>query len=132
MAPGDPNQDLSTALRGYLDGLNGPGIPRFTLHIQVEALPPVVANSVYLVVLEAVNNVIRHANAGHVRVQVRTDCDDVVLKIEDDGRGIARPYVSGLGITSMRKRVEALGGKLSISTPSGGGTLVEASMRMTP
>jgi signal transduction histidine kinase len=132
LAPGDPNEDLGTALRGYLDGLSGPEVPRFTAHIQVDALPPVVANGVYLVVLEAVNNVIRHAHARHVRVQVRTDSDDVLLKVEDDGRGIARPYVSGFGITSMRKRVEALGGKLSISTPSSGGTLVEANMRMTP
>ena len=40
--------------------------------------------------------------------------DHLHLSTADDGRGIPRPYVSGLGITSMRKRVEALGGRFAI------------------
>jgi signal transduction histidine kinase len=130
--PGEINENLAGALSRYLDSLSGPNRPKFSAHIKVDQLPPVVANAAYLVVLEAVNNVIRHAAAHQVHVQVRRVRDDLLLRIADDGRGIPRPYVSGLGITSMRKRVEALGGKFTIQAPDTGGTLIEATIRITP
>jgi signal transduction histidine kinase len=130
--PGDVNENLAGAVTSYLDSLSGPDRPKFSANINVEHLPPVVANAAYLVVLEAVNNVIRHAAAHQVHVQVRHARQDLLLRVADDGRGIPQPYVSGLGITSMRKRVEALGGRFTIGTQPTGGTLIEAAIPITP
>ncbi len=124
--PGPLSQSLTEAVTTYLESLKGPQLPKFSVHIRVDELSPVVANAAYLVVLEGVNNIIRHAHATHARVRVRTDGKDLTITIEDDGRGIPHPYVSGLGITSMRKRVEALGGTFTIGAPPNGGTVVEA------
>ena len=44
----------------------------------------------------------------------------------DDGVGIAQPYVSGIGITSMRSRVQALGGTFELTPRPGGGTILLA------
>ncbi len=44
----------------------------------------------------------------------------------DDGVGIAQPYVSGIGITSMRSRVQAMGGTFEITPRPGGGTILSA------
>jgi signal transduction histidine kinase len=130
--PGEINENLAGAVTNYLDSLSGPDRPKFSAYINVDQLPPVVANAAYLVVLEAVNNVIRHAAAHQVRVQVRRARNDLLLRIADDGRGIPQPYVSGLGITSMRKRVEALGGKFTIGAQDAGGTLIAATIPIAP
>jgi signal transduction histidine kinase len=130
--PGEINENLAGAVTNYLDSLSGPNRPKFSAYIKVDQLPPVVANAAYLVVLEAVNNVIRHAAAHQVRVQVRRARNDLLLRIADDGCGIPQPYVSGLGITSMRKRVEALGGRFTIGAQDAGGTLIAANIPIAP
>lgn len=130
--PGDVNENLAGAVTNYLDSLSGPDRPKFSANINVEHLPPVVANAAYLVLLEAVNNVIRHAAAHQVHVQVQHARQDLLLRVADDGSGIPQPYVSGLGITSMRKRVEALGGRFTIGPQATGGTLIEAAIPITP
>jgi signal transduction histidine kinase len=65
-------------------------------------------------------------------VQVRRARNDLLLRIADDGCGIPQPYVSGLGITSMRKRVEALGGRFTIGAQDAGGTLIAANIPIAP
>lgn len=130
--PGPLSESLGEAVTAYLESLKGPHLPDFSVHIEVDQLAPVVANAAYLVVLEGVNNTIRHANAKHVRVVAGIDRDDLTLSIKDDGRGVPQPYVSGLGITSMRKRVEALGGTFTIGAPQTGGTVIDATIRITP
>jgi signal transduction histidine kinase len=130
--PGELNHNLSEAVTSYIDSLTGPNLPKFTAHIDVHELSPVVANAAYLVVLEAVNNAIRHAAAHTVQIDFRREGDHLLLCIADDGRGIPWPYVSGLGITSMRKRVQALGGRFTIGAATTGGTLIEASISNAP
>ena len=76
------------------------------------------------VALEAIANVVRHAGAAHAEVSLRRAGADLVLRVSDDGRGIAQPYVAGLGITSMRSRVQALGGSFELTPAPGGGTTI--------
>ena len=52
--------------------------------------------------------------------------DYVALEVRDDGIGIHEPYVSGLGITSMRSRVQALGGTFDLAGGPAGGTRLTA------
>ena len=86
----------------------------------------------YLVVLEALNNVIRHAHASHCDVAVTLDSGELVLRVADDGVGLSQPYVSGIGITSMRSRVQALGGVFDLGAAPNGGTLLQARIPVEP
>lgn len=69
---------------------------------------------------EAVTNVLRHASAHRVEVELARKDGRVVLAIADDGRGgVAR---QGNGLQGMRERLAAVGGSLEIESPPGGGT----------
>ena len=84
------------------------------------ALPDEVANAAYLVVQEALTNVLRHAHAGSVDVAVAVADGHATVRVVDDGTG-AGPHHEGMGISGMRGRVEALGGSLvARSRPAGG------------
>jgi signal transduction histidine kinase len=79
--------------------------------------------SAYLVVTEAVTNSLKHARATHVGVRVADRNGRLCVEVSDNGIGDA-PVVTAL--TALRDRVESVGGTVTISSPSGGGTTVEA------
>jgi signal transduction histidine kinase len=82
---------------------------------------------------EALANVARHSRASEVKIQLTWNEEEVGLSICDNGQGFdtARTVGTGLGLTSMRERVEALHGRLSISS-SIEGTTVEADIPLAP
>jgi len=65
-----------------------------------------------LALREAITNVLRHAQARHCRIALAQADGQVCLRIEDDGRGSEAGTREGFGLTSMRARIEALGGRL--------------------
>jgi len=92
-------------------------------------LPAEVEATLYRVVQEALTNVFKHANAQHVSVILDCRPDNVRLIVEDDGRGFESDAPIDvtlrnrrLGLTSMRERVELVGGNLEIE--SGAGTTI--------
>jgi two-component system, NarL family, sensor histidine kinase DesK len=87
-------------------------------------LPAKVETALALTVREAVTNIQRHARAQTARVELKIEAGHVVLCIIDDGRSGA--IVPGNGLSGMRERIEALGGRLRIDTRKGAGTRVEA------
>ena len=118
---------LEADLRRHVATLKGPAVPEIELTIQVaEPLPGAVRQGAYLVILEAMNNVIQHARARHVRVRVNGGPDELVLDVADDGVGLDEPYVSGLGVTSMRSRIQALGGTFDLAAGAVSGTHLKA------
>ena len=94
-----------------------------------ERLPAPMETALFRIVQEAVNNVLRHAQAQHVSVVLKRDVDQVRVQIVDDGQGfdIQLPR-SGrhVGLWSMRERVEQLGGQLEVHSAPGQGTTVIA------
>ena len=82
--------------------------------------------------LEALNNVVRHAHAKQCEVTVTLASGELVLRVVDDGVGLGQPYVSGIGITSMRSRVQALGGTFDLGPAPDGGTLLQARIPVKP
>jgi signal transduction histidine kinase len=92
------------------------------------ALPPDLEVVIYRVVQEALTNVVRHAEARHVRVCVERRDGDIVVAVEDDGRGLDGSRLPQLGLLGMRERVTALGGRLEVGARAQGGTRVEATM----
>ncbi len=77
----------------------------------------------YYVVSEALTNAAKHANASQVEVDITTDEEDLLILIHDDGTGGADP-ARGSGLIGLRDRVEAVGGRIDIDSPKGGGTTV--------
>ncbi|WP_433088681.1 sensor histidine kinase [Dactylosporangium sp. CA-052675] len=93
-------------------------------------MPPVVETAAYYVVSEALTNAAKHGHATVVQVRVAFRDDVLRLSIQDDGIGGADPH-RGTGLTGLRDRVEALGGHLTITSPTDGGTRLLASIPTT-
>ena len=90
-------------------------------------LPEPVEFAAYFVASEALANVAKYAHASVATVRVGCTEDDAVVEIADDGVGGADPAL-GSGLRGLADRVEALGGRLRVSSPPGGGTVVIAEM----
>jgi signal transduction histidine kinase len=91
-------------------------------------LPEEHKTCVYRFVQEAVNNSARHANARTVEVVVRREVDRLLFTVQDDGSGFDTQYVRGLGLLGMEERVRRLGGRFTIDSQPGRGTLVAAEL----
>jgi signal transduction histidine kinase len=94
------------------------------------SLSPDVEEQVYRTAQEALTNVVKHADASHVQVRLLPAATPgwLLLEIADNGIGFdAAPSRPGhLGLTTMRRRVERLGGSLGVRSTPGGGTTVQA------
>ena len=86
-------------------------------------LPPQIEATAYFVACEALANVVKHAHASRAAVSARRRNGLLVVEIEDDGVGGARA-ANGSGLSGLADRVEALGGRLVVESPSGAGTRV--------
>jgi signal transduction histidine kinase len=86
-----------------------------------DRLPEHVEVAVYYIVSEGLTNAAKHAQASVVYVTVRAEDAIVRLVIRDDGVGGA-DLAQGSGLVGLRDRVEALGGKIDVSSPPGSGT----------
>ena len=80
----------------------------------------------YFVVAEALTNVAKHSRGTRAEVRIRSDGGPLVIEIRDDGVGGADP--AGTGLDGLRRRVEALDGRLSVLTGAGEGTSVRAEL----
>ena len=97
--------------------------------VPAERLPEQVEAAAYYVVAEALANVQKHAGASRVVVHASTGENRLVVEVEDDGVGGAD--VDGEGLRGLADRVEALGGRLSLDSPAGGGTRLLAEIPLT-
>ncbi|MEU0884818.1 sensor domain-containing protein [Lentzea sp. NPDC005914] len=86
-------------------------------------LPAAVEAAAYFAVAEALTNVAKHSGAEHAWVSLGIDDDRLVVLVHDDGKGGADEK-KGTGLDGIRGRVAALDGTASISSPSGGPTVL--------
>lgn len=136
-------RQLSTAhqeLRALIRGLNPPVLAdhglvaaiedyagRFPIPVTVdlnlpERLPRKLETTMYYLINEAMTNIAKHSGAKTAAVRGRYHSDLLVLDIKDDGRGGLDP--AGSGVTGLADRVTALDGRMRVSSPSGGPTLL--------
>jgi signal transduction histidine kinase len=94
-------------------------------------LPAAVEVAAYRIALEAITNSARHAGARRCRVQIAVN-GALELEVTDDGAGIPRDAVPGVGLGSMRERAAELGGRCEIEAAQGGGTVVHARLPLEP
>ena len=81
---------------------------------------------VFLVVKEALTNIVKHAAAQKVSVRISIQERELTLIIQDDGRGFtpAASSAGADGVRNMRQRMAALGGRLEVTSAPGGGTTI--------
>ncbi|MFC0597346.1 sensor histidine kinase [Streptomyces palmae] len=88
-----------------------------------ERLPEAVESAAYFVVCEALANVAKHSGASRAEVRGEHRDGRLFLQVRDDGRGGAEA-AAGSGLTGLADRVSVLDGRLSLSSPPGGPTLL--------
>jgi PAS domain S-box-containing protein len=88
---------------------------------------PAAEAAAYYVVSEALTNAVKHAGAGSVRVMACLEGDRLAVEIADDGCGGAS-FAAGSGLQGLADRVEALAGRLRLTSPPGAGTVLRAEL----
>jgi signal transduction histidine kinase len=97
-----------------------------TVDVSVQRLAPEIEASAYFVVAEALTNVAKHSNAHNADVKAWVEDGALQLEVRDDGVGGAHP--AGPGLIGLNDRLGALGGRLRVTSPPEGGTLLAASL----
>ncbi|MFD7618299.1 sensor histidine kinase [Streptomyces sp. NPDC059802] len=128
-------------LRSLIRGLNPPVLAdhglvaaiedyagRFPIPVTVdlrlpERLPRKLETTMYYLINEAMTNIARHSGATTAQVRGRYHSDLLILDITDDGHGGVAPE-AGSGVTGLADRVTALDGRMRVSSPAGGPTLL--------
>ena len=150
----DTVQEAVVALRRSIEGLRPPTLDEFGLVdaiaergltlagpdgplLRVDAdllpaLPAAIEVAAYRIVLEAVTNAVRHAAADHIVVRLigpPTD-NNLIVEVTDDGKGLSKGQVGGVGLASMQARAAELGGTFSVTPIETGGTRIRAELPM--
>jgi two-component system sensor histidine kinase UhpB len=96
----------------------------------VQGLRVEAALALFRIAQEALNNVLKHAHARNVTLEISKVENQVVLAVHDDGQGfdVSRARRGRWGMTTMRERAEAAGGSLRLQSAPGEGTRVEATV----
>jgi NarL family two-component system sensor histidine kinase LiaS len=123
---------LIAALTGYLatfEQQQGIQVDWHMVGVDDVSLPLTHEQALYRVAQEALANVVRHARATHVTVELITTPEAVTLRVVDDGRGFDPAAVepgATMGVQGMRERLAGWGGTLTIDATPGAGTRLTA------
>ena len=93
--------------------------------------------SLLRIIQEAVSNAVRHGNATEVHIQLTKQDNTLILEISDNGEGFDSENINHetlrveghRGLASMTERMSLMGGKLSINSKIGEGTVIKASLK---
>lgn len=94
-------------------------------------ISPAIALCVYRVVQEALRNIAKHAHARNVDIRIRYSSNRILASIEDDGAGFepeCARHTPGIGLASMRERVQHVHGEFTIQSTPGRGTVIGISV----
>lgn len=126
--PALQEQGLATALDDLAATLRSGGLEVELDVADIAGLPPEVESLAYRVAQEAARNAVRHAGAERVRISLSCSGTDLVMLVQDDGRGYdpqARPRRTGsVGLELLTRLVAAQGGTVEASSVPGRGALV--------
>jgi signal transduction histidine kinase/ligand-binding sensor domain-containing protein len=129
---------LTTAIQDLVDQVDASSAIRFTAEVERVngAFPKDVEISIYRIVQEGLNNIVRHSQATEARVLVKRTAGLVKLTIQDNGRGFtppdgptAEPGRGGFGLLGIAERTRMLGGQVVIQSAPGGGTIISISLK---
>ncbi|MGI5837937.1 MAG: sensor histidine kinase, partial [Chloroflexota bacterium] len=89
------------------------------------SLPAELEKELYHIAQEALNNALKHAQAGSIKLHLRCDEQTVMMEIVDDGAGFELDVAEdsgGMGLRGMQERATRLGGYLTVESSPGEGT----------
>jgi len=126
---------LAVALRTHAERVVTPG--NLALHFSAPAVPPKTPPAIeiacFRIMQETLTNILRHAGARNVWIELAVDGDGLKLTVSDDGKGFdlaeARRHAmrgGSIGLLSMEERAALVDGRIEISTAPGAGTAVRA------
>jgi signal transduction histidine kinase/streptogramin lyase len=136
----NPENDLLPNLGDFLSNYAQEFLESTPIHCRLDLpgdlpmlpLSAQVRHELLLTVKEALNNAVRHSRASELWFRLRLDNGDLVLAVEDNGRGFEANGSSGggNGLTNMRRRLESIGGTCLISSRPGAGTSIRFRLRL--
>ena len=118
---------LADAFESFIDEVARDSGVEFHLDVEEVDLPAPIALLLYHIGREGVMNSLKHANAADMWLSVREENEQIILRLRDNGRGFDAdaPGPEGhFGMSMMRERAQVGGGKLSVNSRPGEGTLV--------
>jgi signal transduction histidine kinase len=127
---------LIEALRKLTERSNIPGLISCSFQasrVDERALSPQVQQDLLRIAQEAISNALRHAQPSEIKVSLRGNQSNLVLRVTDNGSGLARTRLSerhGFGFANMSARAKNLGAALDIESKPGHGTSVIVRLRM--
>jgi signal transduction histidine kinase len=97
------------------------------------ALPPDVKIVFYRIAQEALNNIVKHSRAQRVQIGMYHEDGQIILRIDDDGRGFVTGTIPSnrLGVNIMRERAETIQAKFNITSRLGHGTQITVAWSST-
>jgi signal transduction histidine kinase len=123
------DRGLVEAIETRADRMPVPVATRADPALREQRLATDVEAAAYYVVCEALTNVVKHADARTAAVELSAADGRLTVLVRDDGSGGVAAD-KGHGLTNLRDRVEALGGRLSVSGSAGSGSRVAAELPM--
>ncbi|MBN3762247.1 histidine kinase [Burkholderia sp. Ac-20365] len=109
----------------------------FACGVEDGEIPDHLKADIFRVVQEALNNIVKHADASEVHVELQRDVSHLLLSIRDNGSGFDNHPLrsndarsNGLGLIGMQHRVEAQGGAFAVHAGNDGGTEITARWRL--
>jgi signal transduction histidine kinase len=121
--------DLSTALESYCNEFSSRS--RLPVTYEAVSLPPVsdvVVITLYRFLQETLTNVLKHAEATRVWVELALEENIILLTVQDNGKGFTRESANrhGIGMQGLHERLTIAGGKMTVRSTPGRGTVIMA------
>lgn len=125
---------LVPTIQGLAQEMSKSGVDIRVEAYDVPTLPPDLSVAIFRVVQEALQNALKYSGASEVVVRLDGKMDRLLLSITDNGIGfdVQAAWGSGLGLLSMRERLEAVGGTIEVHSRRGSPTRIEASVPVAP
>ena len=101
---------------------------------RVPAIYEATAGHLYRIAQEAVNNALKHAEAGEIRIGLEKREKNLVMEVDDDGCGLpdTMPKDGGIGLRVMQHRARMIGGKIELGPAPAGGTRIAIAVPIFP
>lgn len=121
---------LDTALKDFCNDINKSGALKVnyqSIGLENTTIDQTTSITLYRIVQELLNNIIKHAAAGNAIVQVSKTDSVLSVTVEDDGKGFDTSVLNvsnGIGLNNIKHRIEFLRGKLDVNSKAGKGTSV--------
>lgn len=126
-----PDFDLSESINTLAKQINQSQSLKILLDISEDnkEIPKAIGYQLFRIAQECLTNVMKHAEATEVKVELKADSKKIELRVSDNGKGLPENLkLNGFGIRGMQERVESMHGNLDIQSSPGGGTRLQVSI----